>query len=42
MKSYAYNMQGKKAIAVDPCPICGSKFTHVFRKLRVRNVAANR
>ena len=29
--SQAYNMQGKKGIVVDPCPICGSKFTHVFR-----------
>ena len=25
-------MQGRKGIVVDPCPICGSKFTHVFRK----------
>ena len=25
-------MQVKKGIAVDPCPISGSKFTHVFRK----------
>ena len=25
-------MHGKKGIVVDPCPICGSKFTHVFRK----------
>ena len=25
-------MQGKKGIVVYPCPICGSKFTHVFKK----------